>query len=202
MVAAFPRTLGSWRRRGTGAFATLLVALHPALALASEAGHGEHHAPSIGELLFPVINFSIYLGIVVVYVVPAVREYLRQRHAQIVAAAEEAKMALAEAERVLAAATSRLGTIDAECTGLRDDLVAAATEQTARLHEQARASGERRLRDAGLLAEQERRRALGDVRAEIAGLATRLAEERIRAALGPDDQRAFVDQFLKEAPRQ
>jgi F-type H+-transporting ATPase subunit b len=179
----------------------LLAVLHPVLALASEAGHGAHQAPSIGELLFPVINFSIYLAIVVVYVVPAVREYLRQRHAQIVAAADEAKTALADAERALAAATNRLGTIEEECTGLRDDVVATATQQAVRLHEQARASGERRLRDAGLLAEQERRRALGDVRAEIAGLATRLAEERIRAALGPDDQRAFVDQFLKEAPR-
>ena len=49
------------------------------------------------------------------------------------------------------------------------------------------------------MAEQEKRRARAGVRADIAKLATDLAEGQIRAALTADDQRAFVQQFLKDA---
>jgi F0F1-type ATP synthase membrane subunit b/b' len=50
-----------------------------------------------------------------------------------------------------------------------------------------------------LLAEQERRRAWAEIRADVARDATELAEQRIRAVLTPDDQRTFVEQFLKDA---
>jgi len=178
--------------------------LQPALLWAAGGGgHGEqHHTPSIGDLFFPTINFSIFLGIVVVYVIPAIRQYLSQRHEQILASANEAKSTLTDAERRAAEARTRLEQIDAECGALRDDLVNAATLHGEHTRAEAQATGERRLKDAGLLAEQERRRALGNVRAEIAALAVSLAEDRIRKALGPDDQRAFMQQFLQEASHQ
>ena len=53
--------------------------------------------------------------------------------------------------------------------------------------------------DAALVAEQERGRALAEIRADVAGKATDLAERRIRSALTADDQRTFVQQFLKDA---
>ncbi len=194
---------GSWYRRLTGSVAIALWALQPGLLWASGGGHGDaHHAPSIGELFFPTINFSIYIAIVVIYVIPAIRQYLSQRHEQIVASANEAKNALTAAEQAAADARTRLTEIDAECATLHEDLVNAATQQGERGRADAQATGERRVHDAGLLAEQERRRALENVRAEIASLAVGLAEDRIRKALGPDDQRAFVDQFLRQAAQQ
>jgi len=197
-------SLGSSSRRFAGVVAMGLVALQPALVWASGGGgHGDaHHAPSIGELFFPAINFSIYLAVVVIYVIPAIRQYLSQRHEQIVASANEAKSALTVAEQAAADAKTRLSKIDAECATLHEDLVNAATQQSERSRAEAEATGERRVKDAGLLAEQERRRALENVRAEIAAMAVGLAEDRIRKALGPDDQRAFVQQFLREAGQQ
>ena len=199
---AFPRSHARrWRLAGVMALVATMVA--PALVWAAGGGHGDHHhAPSITDLFFPAINFSIYLAIVIIYVIPAIRQYLSQRHQQIVESANEAKKALTDAEQAEAEAKQRLAGIDAECTSLRNDLVEAATQQSKRAREDAEANGQRRLKDAGLLAEQERRRALGNVRAEIAALASSLAEERIRKALGPDDQRTFVRQFLEEAARQ
>ncbi len=162
-------------------------------------GDADHHAPSLSDLLFPAINFAIYLVIIVRYVIPAMREFLRRRRADVVQAESEGSAALAQAEKGLAAKKARLAGLKAEAEGLRQDLVAIATRQGERVTAQAEESGKRRVADASLLAEQESRRALADVRAELAREATGLAEQRIRTALTSDDQRTFVQQFLKDA---
>lgn len=171
-----------------------------------DAQHGEghhddahHHAPALSDLLFPAINFAIYLVIVVRFVIPAMREFLRRRRADVVQAESEGSAALARAEQDLAAKKARLASLKTEAESLRQDLVAIATRQGERVVAQAEESGKRRVADAQLLAEQESRRALGEVRAELAREAANLAEQRIRTALTADDQRTFVQQFLKEA---
>lgn len=158
-----------------------------------------HHAPALSDLLFPAINFAIYLVIVIRFVVPAMREFLRRRRADVAQAESEGSAALAHAEQGLNERKSRLTGIKAEADGLRQDLLAIATRQGERLTAQAEDSGKRRVVDAALLAEQESRRALGEVRSELAREAADLAEQRIRTALTPDDQRIFVQQFLKDA---
>jgi F0F1-type ATP synthase membrane subunit b/b' len=158
-----------------------------------------HHAAALSDLLFPAINFAIYLVIIVRFVIPAMREFLRRRRADVVQAESEGSAALARAEQDLAAKKTRLAGLKAEAESLRQDLVAIATRQAERVVAQAEDSGKRRVADAELLAEQESRRALGEVRAELAREAANLAEQRIRTALTADDQRTFVQQFLKEA---
>ena len=188
--------------RVTAALAAVGVTPVAALFAAEEAeeGHPGEHAPSVGELLFPAINFALFAVILVKYVVPALREYLRRRADDIVAAAAASRTALQEAEALMAAARARMQGVAGEREAIRTDVVTAATRQAERLRQQAEETGKRRLADAGLVAEQERRRAKDEVRAEIAALATSLAESRLRAALSGDDQRAFVQQFLKDAP--
>lgn len=200
--------------------ASLAVGGYSALAFAEDAGDGHHaaaaaadphadahheaahHAPSVGDLLFPAINFTIYLFIIVRFVIPAMREFLRRRRADIVEAASQASAALAHAEQSLAASKARLASLQTESDGIRRDLVDIANRQAERLVAQAEESGARRLADAALVAEQERRRALAEVRSAVANAAATLAEQQIRAALTADDQRAFVQQFLKEATPQ
>ncbi len=191
--------------------AGLLAIAGPAsLHAASDAGsdsHQEaaahhdaaHHVASVGDLLFPALNFAIYLVIVIRYLIPAMREYLRRRRADIMEAESESSAALARAEQSVAVSKARLAALPAEADAIRQDLITIATRQAERLVAQAEESGSRRLTDAALVAEQERRRAMADVRAEIATAATTLAERKIRAALTPDDQRSFVQQFLTDA---
>lgn len=180
--------------------AAIALACHPAvLHAASDAHHGEHAAPGIGDLFYPVINFGIYAFIMVRYLVPAMREFLRRRGADVGRALTEASDALASAEREAADAKRRLAGFAVEAASIYKDIIDAATIYGVRVREQAEDLGKRRVADAAVLAEQERRRAIGDVRAETAALATRLAEERIRAALSDADQRTFVERFLSEA---
>jgi F-type H+-transporting ATPase subunit b len=179
-----------------------LAPVGPLFAAEGEAEevHHDAHAVSVSELLFPAINFAIFAVILVKYVVPALREYLRRRADDIVSAAASARTLLAEAETLISAARARFSGVASEREAIRNDLVTAAKRQAERLHEQAEETGKRRLADASLVAEQERRRALEEIRAEIATLATSLAESRLRAVLSSDDQRVIVRQFFEDAP--
>ncbi len=179
-----------------------------AIAVAEEAHHeataehahgGEHDAPGLDQLLLPAINFAIYLFIIVRFVIPAMREFLRRRHSGLVQSQAAAAAALTRAEAELAVSNARLAGIEAEAEGIRQDLITIANRQSERLKAQAEETGARRLADAALLAEQERRRAMANLRRELALAASRIAEERVRSALTPDDQRSFVQAFLKEA---
>jgi F0F1-type ATP synthase membrane subunit b/b' len=166
--------------------------------------HAEHHeagdhAPALGDLFWPAINFTIYLVIVVVFVIPAMREYLRRRRAEVVQLEAESGAALTRAQADLAASKARLASLESEAEGIRQDLVAIANRQAERVKSQAEETGTRRLADASLLAEQERRRAFEGLRADLAGAAANLAEARIRGVLTAEDQRTFVHRFLKDA---
>jgi F-type H+-transporting ATPase subunit b len=169
---------------------------HEQAAVRHEAAH---HVPTVGDLLFPAINFAVYLAIIVRFVIPAMREYLRRRSADGMQLKAESEAALTRAERDLATSKARLSGLSVEADTIRQDLVAIATRQAERTKAQAEETGTRRLADAKLLAEQERRRALGSLRADLARAATDLAGRRLRDALTADDQRSFVQQFLKDA---
>ena len=195
------------RRLRTLAISAALPIATVARALAEEAAHGEHaahaaehHVPGIGDLLLPVINFALFAVIIVRFVVPAVREYLRRRHEEIATAVQEATAAVGAAERATMEIRARLAAIAGESETIKRDLVAMASDQAERTLAQAEAAGKRRVADGELLAEQERRRAFAEVREEIAARATSLAEARIRAAVSPQDQVAFVREFLDAAP--
>jgi F-type H+-transporting ATPase subunit b len=176
------------------------VPLMAAEGSAEEAHHQGAHAPNVTELLFPAINFAIFVVIVIKYVIPAMREYLRRRAQDVTAVITESSAALADAEALMSSTRARSDSVATERESIRRDLVASATRQGERLREQAEETGKRRLTDAALVAEQERRRAWQEVRAEVATRATELAESRLRDALSANDQREFAQQFLKEAP--
>lgn len=182
----------------TGSVLAILTRASSSALAAEAAAHGAHRIPVIGDLLLPAINFSIYAFIIVRYLVPAMREYMRRRREQILSDVQGATAALNSGEQAIADARKRLGLLEAEAENIRRDLVAVAGRQTDRLRKLAEESGKRHLEDARLLAEQERRRALQGIRSDIASLATRAAEQRIRASLSPDDQRRFVRQLLED----
>ncbi|MEB2283363.1 MAG: hypothetical protein B6D46_06320 [Polyangiaceae bacterium UTPRO1] len=172
----------------------------PSQEVAAERGHAaEHHEAGLDQLFFPAINFTIYLFIIVRFVIPALREYLRRRHSDIMRSQSESKASLSRAQEKLLASKERLAVLKDETDAIRRDLLAIATRQAERLRVQAEETGARRLTDAALLSEQESWRAMEKLRSSLSLATSRLAEERILNALTPDDQRSFIQQFLKEA---
>jgi F-type H+-transporting ATPase subunit b len=176
----------------------LVVALvAPAVAFASEAAHGEH-APSIGTLVLPIVNFAIFSFVLWRYAWPALRSALADRQAGVSRELSEGDVAHREARTEL----EKIEALRARSREDADKLIAEIREegeaQARALLDQARRSAERIRRDAELLAAQEGARAAHGIRAEAADRIVARATEIVRQRFGEGEQRRAVADFLSE----
>jgi F-type H+-transporting ATPase subunit b len=188
--------------------AVLLLALQllPAVALAAEAEHHEHHGFPWATLLFSSINFLIFLYLLPRLLpvilpqlgLPGSKDDLRKRQQDIVEALAEAAKAKEESERLQAEWQKRLASLDGEVQALRAQAEKEVAAEREQILAAARRLAETIRRDAQRAAEQEVRNAESVLREEVAKQAfaasCRLASSRI----GDADQQRFVSEFLAE----
>ncbi|HKA33479.1 MAG TPA: ATP synthase F0 subunit B [Candidatus Binatia bacterium] len=179
-------------RRLPVSLATLLLA---APVFASEAE--EHHA-SVSELIFPFLNFLLFLFLIYKFVIPMARDYFKNRRAAIAAAINEADEAKRRGETLLADFRSRLARLGDELRSIREELRADAERAKAKLLEEAAEAARRIKSDADFLAEQEVRLARAELKREIVERAAATAERLVRENLTPADQKRMVGEFLTE----
>ncbi|MGH3053962.1 MAG: hypothetical protein ACRDL7_03170 [Gaiellaceae bacterium] len=179
---------------GVAAFA---VCTH--LALASEEAHG-HEAAGIpwSSLLFSAINLSIFIWVLARFVMPAVRQWVRQRRDQVINDLADAAAAKADAERLRAEWQARLADLERTTAELRAQAQRDAARERARILAAARATADNIRKDAERAAAYEIRRTQELLRAELVRQAVRLAEEATRAQWTAADQQRFIADFLKQ----
>ncbi|MEK7782619.1 MAG: ATP synthase F0 subunit B [Candidatus Binatota bacterium] len=68
---------------------------------ASSSAGVEEHAASVTEIIFPLINFLIFLYLIKRFLLPVVRSHLRSRREQIVSALGEADESKRRAEEMV-----------------------------------------------------------------------------------------------------
>lgn len=156
----------------------------------------EHGEATIGELLWPALNFVLFVGLLVRFLRGPVREYFRARHAGLRDALAAGARARREAEAVRAALAHDLADLPAVKERLRGDLRAAAEQERDRLRAQGRTAAERIRNDARLLADHEVEAARQALRAEVVDEAVRQATAILCAALRAEDQERLVRDFL------
>ena len=80
---------------------TAALVLSAQLALASEEthGHGGHHGIPWNSLLFSTINLAIFIWVLARFVMPAVRQFVRDRRDRVVNDLADAATAKAAADR-------------------------------------------------------------------------------------------------------
>lgn len=180
------------------AAASLAVILLGALAaLGAETGaHGEHHAPSIANLFWPVLNFALFVGLLARFVWPTVRHSLADRRRRIEAEIVEADRAAKEAAAERAAIEAVRSTQKEQGERIVKQLREEGGRERAALVAAARRTAERLREDARRFGEQETARAAHDIRREVAARAAARAEEILRQRLaGADEQRFLADFF-------
>ena len=177
---------------------TLLI---PALLWASEEAHGAH-AEARGipwlTLLFSAINFTLFVLLLRRVALPAIRRWAHERRDRVVKELEEAARARAEAEKLKAEWEARTKNLDAEITALRQQAVADAERERERILATARATAAAIEADAKRAVDQEVRRAREILRDEAVREAVAIAERIVRERATTDDQRRFVDEFLRQ----
>jgi F-type H+-transporting ATPase subunit b len=171
--------------------------LLPVILWAAEEGHGEH-VPSISDLVFPVINFLLFVFILYRYVIPTVRDVLRQRREKITLALEEAKRAKEEAERLRKDYELKLAGLAAEQEKIREQALEAAEQERERIVEEARQMAERVKSEVQQIAQREVEEARRTLRQEAANQAVRIATELIQSRLTQTDHRRFVQDLVIE----
>ena len=172
---------------------------HDAAAPASQAHGAEatsHGQPSVWTFVARLLNFAILAGTLIYFLRSPFLAFLANRGAEIrgglAKAADlrvKAARQIAEIERRLEALPSEIAALEArgaaEVAAEHARIRAAAEGERARLVEQARRQMEIQLRVA--------RR---ELTAHAAGRAIAIAAERIRKAIGDDDQHRLVDRYL------
>ena len=177
--------------------AVLIAALAVAsIALASGDAHDGGHDASLGDLLFPTINFVLFLWLIGRFVMPGIRRAVRDRRDTIVAALEEAERAKAAAERMRQEWHERLAQLEHLAAELRGQAIADAERDRERILAAALKTAAAIRRDAERAAAYELRRTQQELRAELVRRALGVAEDKTRRTWTAGDQQRSIDEFL------
>jgi F-type H+-transporting ATPase subunit b len=177
--------------------AALIVALMPAVAMASDDAHG-HGFPWV-HLITSFVNFGVFLGVLIKFGGPKIQEHFAARRAQLVNNLEESKRLREAAQVKLDEYSARLEALEAERDGLLKEYKAQGERERDKLIEDAKRQVEKMGLDAEKAIEQETKKAIQVLERRAVMQAVELAEaaavERLKGANAQD---ALVDGFVSE----
>jgi F-type H+-transporting ATPase subunit b len=154
--------------------------------------------PNVGLMVWTFLVFGISLYILIKAVFPRIRDALDERRATIDESIDAAERTRAEADNILAEYRERL-----KEARVQSEEILQRARQTAESHEhEARDRGQDILAEAAKRAEREidaaTKRALDDIRREVADLTIMATEKVTRKTLDDADQKRLVDEALSE----
>jgi F-type H+-transporting ATPase subunit b len=154
--------------------------------------------PNVGLMIWTLIAFGLALFLLQRLAFPRIGEALDKRRRAIEESIESAERTRAEADVLLEEYRARLR----EAREQADDIVARARKAADRLHEeqvaQAKESREELMERTRRDIEAETRRALEDIRKEVANLTVLATEKLARKSLDDQDHRRLVEEALGE----
>jgi F-type H+-transporting ATPase subunit b len=173
-----------------------LSLLTAANAWASAAG-AEHHAPTIGEVVFPAINFIIYAALIYHFALPAVRNLLRSRREDIASTIAQASAKKQQAEAIVNEYRGKLAVVAQEIQSILTSLREEAEREKAKMLSEAQSMAAKLRDDARFLAEREVNIAREKIREELASQAESMARELLQRNISPADQGRLAQEFIQ-----
>jgi F-type H+-transporting ATPase subunit b len=154
--------------------------------------------PGIGLMVWTLLLFGVSLVLMAKFVFPRISDALGRRQKAIEDSIDTAERTRTEAEKILGEYRERLK----EARAQSDEIVQRA-RQAAESHEhEAKEHGQELLAEAARRAERDieaaTKRALGDIRKEVADLTIMATEKVTRKTLDDDDQKRLVQEALNE----
>ena len=171
----------------------------PLLAATSEEGGGSFLVtPNVGLMIWTLLAFGITLWILWKLAFPRIGEALDRRQKAIEESIDSAERTKSEAEELLQEyrerlkeARSQADEIVARARKAGDNLESESKEDALRQREELMAQTKRDI-------EAETRRAIQEIRSEVADLTVLATEKVTRKTLTDDDQRRLVEEALGE----
>jgi F-type H+-transporting ATPase subunit b len=176
--------------------AALVLAAEPALAAKAAA-------PPAWKVYWDwgwkIINFLILAFLIVKMAKKPLKDFFTNQRAQVAAELEEMNKAKAEAEAELKVIQEQTAGLARELEEFEQALTQTAERDRRRMLEEARNESELILERAQLQAEMALDQARRKLAAEIVDLASNLAAEKLREAVGAADQTRLLDEFAANA---
>ena len=148
-------------------------------------------------IFWEVISFGILLFVLYKYAFPGILSALEEREKKIKDSLDQAEQHRSEAERRLKEYEAKLNTAGKEA----EAILATAKERAQRLldenEQRLTAEAERIKGDATRQIDQERRKALQDIRAQTTELALMVAEKVVQRSLVEADHKKYADEALE-----
>ncbi len=148
-------------------------------------------------IFWEILSFAILFFVLYKYAFPGILSALEEREKKIKDSLDEAERHRSEAERKLKEYEAKLNTAAKEAEGI----LAATKERAQRLMEENEqrmtAEAERIRGDATREIDQERRKAIQDIRAQTTEMALMVAEKVVQRSLNEADHRKFADEALE-----
>ncbi len=171
----------------------------PTVFAAEESGGGSFLvSPDIGLMIWTLVFFLISLYVLGKFAFPRIAEALDKRQHAIEASIEAAERTRREADEMLSEYRERLSA----ARGQADDIVSRARKQGEATEAEAIADAKRKreemMEQTRREIQTETRRAIQEIRHEVADLTVLATEKVTRKSLTDDDQKRLVDEALSE----
>lgn len=175
------------------------------LVLAASGGGGSSDTggnflvkPEFGPMIFTLIAFGITLWILGKYAFPRIAQALDKRQRAIEDAIDHAEHTREEADKLLAEYRERLKEAREQAEEIVVRARRAGDDHERQTLEEAKAKRDELLEQTRNDIQAETRRAIQDIRREVADLTIQATEKVTRRSLTEDDQRWLVDEALGE----
>ena len=154
--------------------------------------------PEVGLMIWTLISFGVAMFLLRKFAYPRIQTALEKRAHAVAESIDAAERTRTEADRILQEYRERLR----EAREQADEIVSRARKAADKTQDEARITAketrEEMLADARRDIEQETRRAIGQIRREVADLTVIATEKVARKTLNDDDHRRLIDEALQE----
>jgi F-type H+-transporting ATPase subunit b len=154
--------------------------------------------PEVGLMLWTLLAFGVAMFLLRKFAYPRIQTALEKRARAVAESIDAAERTRKEADQILNEYRERLR----EAREQADEIVARARKAADRTQDDARITAketrEEMLADARRDIEQETRRAIGQIRREVADLTVIATEKVTRKTLDADDHKRLIDEALQE----
>jgi F-type H+-transporting ATPase subunit b len=154
--------------------------------------------PSGGLMIWTLLVFGISMLLLAKFAFPPIRAALDRRQKAIEDSIDTAERTRQEADQILSEYRERLKEAREQAEDIVSRARRTAEDQEREAVETARRRGEELLEQTRHDIEAETRRAIGEIRQEVANLTVLAAEKVTRKTLSEADQRRLVDEALAE----
>ncbi len=154
---------------------------------------------SLTEFVFYMINFLILVGVLTKFLYKPFLNVLEQRKKKIQDAFDSAEMTNRRADEKMANYTQRIANVEEEGREIIKEAKQRAEAQAAEIISEANAKADQIIASAERQIEQERQKAVDDMKRQVAELALMAAEKIIERDIAHIGQEQIVDEIIEEA---